>query len=159
MPGLADKTQRSRVNCGRAGVARKAASRMIVWTCIIAGGPDDGRIVLGWYPRGRPELLSLNDSTGTACKAVLVSFNREFSFALFRHETASPRHLIRAEAALKSAVAKLQHDVGPKPPAGRQKKSRAMSVLVALVFAEASTRLARVQAARLPGMRRLYPQH
>ena len=156
---FADKTQRSRVDRGRAGVARKADIRMIVWTCIIAGGADDGRIVLGWYPRGRPELLSLQDSTGTMCKAVLVSFNRESSCALFRHETASPGQLMRAEAALKSAVAKLHHDVGPTPPAGKRKKSHAMSVLVALVFAEASTRLTAVQAARLPGMRRLYLLH
>ena len=163
MLGLADKTQRSRLNCGRAGVACKAASGMIVWTCIIAGGPDDGRIVLGWYPRGRPEQLNLKDSTGTVCEAVLVSFNREFSYAIFRHGTASPGQLVRAEAALKSVLEKLHNDAGPTPTggertAGKRKKSRIMSVLVARVFAEASTRLAAVQAARLPGMCRLYPQ-
>jgi len=132
---------------------------MIVWTCIIAGGPDDGRIVLGWYPRGRPEQLSLKDSTGTVCEAVLVSFNREFSYAIFRHETATPGQLMRAEAALKSVVEKLHHDVGPTPTTGKRKKSRTMSVLVARVFAEASTSLVAVQAARLSGMCRLYPLH
>lgn len=132
---------------------------MIVWTCIIAGGADDGRIVLGWYPRGRPEVLSLKDSTGTVCEAVLVSFNREFSYAIFRHKTASPGQLMRAEATLKSVVEKLRHDVGPTSSAGKRKKSRPMSVLVARVFAEASTRLAAVQAARLPGMRRLFLLH
>jgi hypothetical protein len=153
---FADKTQRSRVDRGRAGVARKADSRMIVWTCIIAGGADDGRIVLGWYPRGRPEVLSLQDSTGAVCEAVLVSFNREFSYAIFRHKTASPGQLVRAEAALKSVLEKRRSDVGPRPAAGKRKKSRPVSVLVARVFAEASTRLAAVQAARLPGLRRLY---
>lgn len=132
---------------------------MNVWTCIIAGGADDGRIVLGWYPRGRPEVLSLKDSTGAVCEAVLVSFNREFSYALFRHETASPRQLMRAETALKSVVEKLHHDVVPPPAVGKRKKSRSMSVLVALVFAEASTRLATVQAASFPAMRRLYLLH
>lgn len=146
-------------NRGRAGAACKAATRMNVWTCIIAGGADDGRIVRGWYPRGRPELLSVEDSSGAACKAVLVSFNREFSYALFRHETASPRQLMRAEAALKSVVEKLRHDVVPPSAAGKRKKSRSMAVLTALVFAEASTRLGAVQAAGLPGMPRLYLLH
>jgi hypothetical protein len=131
---------------------------MIVWTCIIAGGADDGRIVLGWYPRGRPEVLSVQDSTGSVCEAVLVSFNREFSYAIFRHKTASPGQLVRAEAALKSVLEKRRHDVGPGPTAKRN-KSRSMSVLAARVFVEASTRLGAVQAARLPGMRRLYLLH
>jgi hypothetical protein len=132
---------------------------MIVWTCIIAGGADDGRIVLGWYPRGRPEVLSVQDSTGSVCEAVLVSFNREFSYAIFRHKTASPGQLVRAEAALKSVLEKRRHDVGPGPTAGKRTKSRSMSVLAARVFVEASTRLGAVQAAHLPGMRRLYLLH
>lgn len=159
MHGLADKTQRSRADRGRAGIARKADIGMVVWTCIIAGGADDGRIVRGWYPRGRPELLSLTDSTGTVCEAALVSFNREFSYAVFRHKTASPGQLIRAEAALKSVVKKLDHDVGPTPTPGKRKKSRSMSVFVARVFAEASSGLATVRSARVSGMRRLYLLH
>ncbi|HEY4145968.1 hypothetical protein [Pinirhizobacter sp.] len=43
--------------------------------------------------------------------------------------------------------------------AGKRKKSRSMSVLVAMAFAEAFTRLATVQTASLAGMRRPYPLH
>jgi hypothetical protein len=124
---------------------------MIAWTCIIAGGADDGKIILGWYPRGCPEQLSLKDSTGTVCRAVLVSFDQEFSYALFRHENASPRQLMRAEAALKALVEKLHHNASPVPTPGKRNNPKVISVLVARIFTEARAGLAAVQGTGLPG--------